>query len=197
MNNLDAYKIYIQEIKRPGVHRYEFQIDNNFFKEFNYDDYQDVSVKINLTKKNEHKKIELQLELEGWVEVNCDLSYDLFKLEIKNKAIYLVRFQETQEDHEDVISVLPDATFINIAQQIYELVVLSIPMKRIHPDIVNGIRKKPTFASQEGSFIDDEFSENNIKTSDPRWDQLKKLVVNKNINYHGTPKEEDIKNQKG
>jgi len=55
----------------------------------------------------------------------------------------------------------------NIAQYLYELVVLSIPPKLNGPNAGNGLE----------DFIKNE--EENEKETDPRWDQLKNLLNNK------------------
>ena len=51
----------------------------------------------------------------------------------------VVKFgSEFNDDHDEILILPHEAYQINIAQYIYELIVLSVPTKRIHPDVING-----------------------------------------------------------
>lgn len=178
MKKSNKMQLSIPEIKREGIHQYDFEFGNDLFKSFDYDEFNDAYLKVVVSKKNEHKKIELQIQIKGWVELHCDLSYDLFKLPVEIATTYLVKFDEVTKDQDDVISISSSETKLNLAIHLYECVLLSIPMKRIHPDIANGIRKKPNFADLDGLSIVDNSLGEKLKASDPRWDRLKKLVDN-------------------
>ena len=52
---------------------------------------------------------------------------------------------------------------------IYELLILSIPQKRIKPNLV----------FDEVKSLEEEFKKNKKKDLDPRWDQLKQLLDKK------------------
>jgi len=64
---------------------------------------------------------------------------------------------------------------LNIAQYIYELIVLAIPKKRVHPGVLDGTLKSEIVDKLK------ELHPQNHKEQDidPRWSELKKLVTNK------------------
>ncbi len=58
----------------------------------------------------------------------------------------------------------------------YEMIVLAVPLKKIHPGIADGSLKSDVLKKL------DELSpekKKDIKETDPRWDDLKKLLIDK------------------
>ena len=78
---------------------------------------------------------------------------------------------------------LPFGEFeIDIAQYIYEMIVLSIPLRRVHPGVKDGSLKTEALTKlneltiKEAKKREKEQEEENI---DPRWDKLKQLLTDK------------------
>lgn len=79
----------------------------------------------------------------------------------------MVKFGEAYDDTDDENLILPQGEYqVNIAQYLFELVVLAIPTKNIHPDVKTG---KIVLDYQ----VEEEPEEDN---KDPRWDKLKDLL---------------------
>ena len=77
--------------------------------------------------------------------------------------------------------MLPHGAYeINIQQYIYELIVLSVPIKRIHPGVEDGTLSSDILEKLKelSPKLDDEQKEDN-KEIDPRWNTLKKLLTDK------------------
>src|SRR5690606_14070688 len=77
---------------------------------------------------------------------------------------------------------------INIAQMFYEMSLLAIPRKKIHPDVLSGeshsemldlLDQYSLTEDEVEEFFSDETSESN-EDIDPRWEVLKKLKNNNN-----------------
>ena len=71
--------------------------------------------------------------------------------------------------------VLPHGSHqFNVTQQLYELLVLSVPQKRVHPGVEDGTMNSDVLEKLDQL----KPSSNNHSTqreTDPRWDVLKKL----------------------
>ena len=68
--------------------------------------------------------------------------------------------------------VVPFGTYeINLSQQLYEMIVLSLPLKVVHPGINDGTLKSKTLERLK----DFQNRKINSKNTDPRWDKLKDL----------------------
>ncbi len=62
-----------------------------------------------------------------------------FDLPIKGKLNLIVKFGDTFNNENDELLVLPHGEFqVNVAQYIYEMIVLSVPSKRVHPGVKDG-----------------------------------------------------------
>ena len=81
-------------------------------------------------------------------------------------------------DENDEILIIPHGEHkINVAQYIYEMIVLAVPQKRVHPGIEDGSLSSDILKKLE-ELEPKEVKENKEET-DPRWDALKKLITDK------------------
>ena len=161
------------------LHDFEYTIDNTFFQEIDFIDFNNINVlvKVKLVKKT--TLLEFNFESKGSVEVNCDISNEIFEQEINNSFDLVVKFgQEFNNDNEEIL-ILPHSEHkINIEQFIYELIALSIPQKRIHPGVIDG-----TLISDVLDKLNELSPKENVSVNkgeiDPRWEKLKKIVTDK------------------
>ena len=87
----------------------------------------------------------------------------------------IVKFgDEFNNDNEEILIIPHNEYELDISQYIYELIILSVPVKRIHPKIVNGTLKSDTIDKLKKM---QEKAEK--KDTDPRWDKLKELLKDK------------------
>mgnify|MGYP000064502314 CR=1 FL=1 len=178
MKQLKEFTIKFVGLKL-GEHCFEYQIDNKFFEHFEYDEFNDASInaKVRLNKKT--TLLEFSFEISGSVNVNCDLTNEPFNQEIKNQFNLVVNFGEEYNDENDEILIIPHGEYeVNISQYLYELIVLSVPSKRVHPGVKDGtlesdILKKLQELSPKGK------EDNELEEIDPRWNILKKLLTDK------------------
>jgi uncharacterized metal-binding protein YceD (DUF177 family) len=164
-----------------GKHHFDYQIDKSFFEHFEYDDFNDVSVTADIVLEKKTTLLELHFKISGTVNVNCDISNEPYDQKIKGTFDLVVKFGDEYNDEYVDILIIPHAEYeINVAQYIYELIILSVPIKRIHPGIKDGtlqsdILKKLEELSPKG--LDNK--EKKVEEIDPRWNTLKKLLTDK------------------
>ena len=157
---------------KEGKHQFEYQIDKKFFEAFQYDEFNDVDVKVELSFVKKATMLELEFQFNGNVTVSCDISNELFNQPISDKFKLIVKFGDEYNDERDDILVIPHTEFqINIAQYIYESIILSVPSKRVHPNVINGSLKSEVIEKLKEL----EIKEIKIENIDPRWDKLKDL----------------------
>ena len=164
------YKIEFAGLK-TGNHQFNFNADKKFFDRFNFSDFNDVTVNIDIDLTKKSTLLELEFVLKGVVNVNCDLTNEPFDFEIKHKASLVVKFGQEYNDEDDEILVLPHGEHkLYVDQYIFELIVLSLPPKRIHPGVEDGSLK-----SEILDILEDLKPKENSNLADPRWEQLKNL----------------------
>lgn len=179
MKALKEYNIQFVGLKL-GKHQFEYNITKAFFDCFEYDEFNEVNVKTNLTFDKKTTLMELNFQIEGWVNVNCDLTNEPYNQEVEGSFDLVVKFGQEYNDENDAILIIPHAEYeINVAQYIYELIILSVPLKRIHPGVKDGTLKSEALEKLEELSPKQQDEKNNTDEVDPRWDKLKKLITDK------------------
>ena len=166
---------------KQGKHQFEFDIDKTFFDDFEFDEYNDVNVKVNLVLEKKSTMLELSFKHKGTVNVPCDITTEDFDLPIKGTLNIIVKFGDEYNDDNDEMLVLPHGEFqVDVAQYIYEMIILSVPTKRVHPGVKDGsIAPDVLNKLNELSPKEEGQAEKEDKSTDPRWDGLKKLLTDK------------------
>ena len=138
MKKLKDFDIPFVGLKQ-GKHQFDFDIKKAFFDAFEYDDFNDADVKVSMELDKKSSLLELTFKAQGYVNVNCDVCNEQYDQEIKGKLHLVVKFGDQYNDENEEILIIPHGEHqINVAQFIYEMIVLSVPLKRVHPGIKDG-----------------------------------------------------------
>ncbi len=183
---------------KQGTHRFEYTIENDFFNLFNYSEFNSTNLQVTVEMLKKQTMLELDFSHKGTVNVPCDVTNEDFDLPIEGNLKILVKFGDEFNDENEDLLILPHGEFqVNVAQYIYEMIVLSVPYKRVHPDIATNDEEElgddldfldsdDLEMINEDDFSEDETNESepdensdNNKETDPRWDKLKKLLTDK------------------
>ncbi|NER14254.1 DUF177 domain-containing protein [Leptobacterium flavescens] len=177
MKKLKEFDIPFVGLKQ-GKHQFVYQIDNAFFEAFNFDEFNSTSIKVVVELDKKSSLLELSFNAEGVVNVLCDLSNEPYDQEVGGELNLVVKFGEEYNDENEEILIIPHGEHqINVAQYVYELIVLSVPAKRIHPGIKDGSLSSEIVKKLEE--LQPKEIKNGKEETDPRWDQLKKLLTDK------------------
>jgi uncharacterized metal-binding protein YceD (DUF177 family) len=88
----------------------------------------------------------------------------------------VIKFGDEYNDEDEDLLIIPHGEFeVNVQQYIYELIVLSLPIKRVHPGVEDGTLKSDVLDKLEELSIDKK-EKNKEDEIDPRWDKLKNLL---------------------
>ena len=180
MKNTKEYLIPFVGLKL-GKHHFEYQISNAFFEIFDYNEYQNSDIKVNVVLEKKSTLLELSFKHKGVVNVPCDLTSEDFDLPIKGQMKLIVSFGEEFNNENEELLILPHGEFeMDIAQYIYEMIVLSVPLRRVHPGVKDGSLKTEALTKLNELTVKEEKEEIKEKENiDPRWDKLKQLLTDK------------------
>ncbi len=172
MDKLRNYEISFSGLK-DGKHKFKFEVDKEFFQLFDTEqEFTNPKIDVDVLLDKHSTFLEVVVSTKGTVELVCDITNEDFTYPIENEIKVLVKFGEEYDDsEEDVITIPINSHEFNISQFIYENVALSIPMKKLSPNV-----------SEEDLKILEKFSpkieEQQEPKNDPRWDALKRLKDN-------------------
>ncbi len=192
MGKFDKYKIDLKGMQADSV-KYEFVLDNLFFAHIDGPEVQKGKVNVTVTVKKTARAFELHFLTEGMVWVPCDRCLDEMEQTVTSTDKLMVKFgREYAEEGDNLIVIPEEEGEINVAWFMYEFIALSIPMKHVHaPGKCNkGMTGKlskhlRTSASEEEGEegfepegVDMVGEEPEEEQTDPRWNELKKILDN-------------------
>jgi uncharacterized metal-binding protein YceD (DUF177 family) len=165
---------------KTGKHHFEYKVEQTFFEHFEYEDFNDVNINVSLELEKKSTLLELHFKISGWVNVNCDLTNEPYNQTIENVFDLVVKFGDEYNDENIDILIIPHGTYeVNIQQYIYELTILAVPIKRIHPGVEDGTLDSEILEKLEELSPKLKDKKDKEEDIDPRWNTLKKLLTDK------------------
>jgi uncharacterized protein len=167
-----SYTILLGGLKE-GHHTIDFEIDKEFFEKFEESEVKEGSLYANIELDKRSTHLDMIIRVSGSVRISCDRCLELFSQPVISENRLLVKFGKSIEDTDpDILSVSIDEYELDLQQQIYEFIILALPIKRVHPADKDGKNAcDPVMLKKLEELIIEEEKEN-----DPRWDELKKLM---------------------
>lgn len=176
MRALRAYDVEFVGLKL-GVHQYAFEADQTFFELFGEQDFRKPVAKYAMQLDKRNNLMEVSISMEGSAEVDCDISGEPYTEQLEAELQLVVKFGEEFNNEDPEILVLPHGEYqFNVAQYLYEMFVLSVPQKRVHPQLGEGVGEEALDLLDQyapGHVEEDPASEDE---TDPRWNKLKDLL---------------------
>ncbi len=172
-NDLALFKLPFAGLKE-GLHHFNLNITSTFFDAFNYTEFHDAALVAHIELNKKATMLEIQFSISGTLNVSCDVTNEPFNLTIQPTHNLVVKFGDTFNDENEHLLILPHGTHqLDLAQTLFETVVLAVPQKRVHPGIENGSLQSDLIDRLEE--LHPKESNKEPETTDPRWDALKKL----------------------
>ena len=166
---------------KQGKHQFEYQVTKAFFDDFDYDEFESADIKVNVVLEKKSTMLELAFKHKGTVHVPCDLTGEMFDLPVKGKIKLVVQFGEQFNNDNEELLILPHGEHqLDVKQYIYEMIALSIPLKKVHPGIKDGTLQTPALDKlKQLTVTEHKKEEKKEEETDPRWDKLKNLLTDK------------------
>ncbi len=159
-----------------GKHEFEYKIKNTFFESFGYEEFNGASIALKAILNKMSTMMELDIHAKGTVNVNCDLTSEPFDQQVTADLQLVIKFGDEYNDEDDEILIIPHGEHqVNIAQYVYEMLVLAVPQKRVHPGVLDGTLQSEALDRLEE--LQPKETKDNKEDTDPRWDDLKKLLT--------------------
>lgn len=175
MNPLRAFDIPFVGLK-SGVHHFKYEIDNLFFQNFKESPITECKVNVELNFDKSESFFLLDFQLDGTVNVICDRCGDPFDKSIENEQRIIVKFgdnEEATDDDDEVVYISRNETHLNVAQLIYEFIILSVPIHKVHP-----IKKGKSTCNKEVLKRLDQLSpEHREAELNSTWSKLKQIKI--------------------
>lgn len=160
-----------------GKHQFDFEIDNSFFDAFEYSLVKKGALKAEVELDKQETMLILQIHIAGTIELDCDKCLATFNSPIDISERQIVKFAEDDLESDDleIIILNKKESSIDLSEVLYELINVSVPYIKICEQNGDGVKCDEEMISRLESLTGDSQQEEDNKTSDPRWEALKKL----------------------
>lgn len=170
MDKLREYRVAFRGLGE-GKHSFDFVLDRAFFDCFEATKGTEGKVLAKVVIVKSSLLMEVRIKIDGTVKATCDRCLGELDLPIAGEiSLYVKQSEREQGNDDDFIVVSPDDDFLDLSSYLYETYMLHYPMRVVHPDGLCDEDMKQVF--QEYVREEDE------KPTDPRWDELRKLINN-------------------
>lgn len=159
---------------KPGRYEYEFVLDNAFFETYENDELREGKVDFEVILEKHERMLLFNFSFNGKVKSTCDRCLGELEVPVQGEEKLCVKFSDTETcDDEDVV-ILPESAYkIDLAQWMYEYVVVSLPMQKVHPEGVCDAEMLKYIMEERDE--ETKPAEGDGET-DPRWSALKELL---------------------
>lgn len=122
-----------------GLQEFEFELVDAFFGLFPESEIQKAEVLVHVEMIKQEHQLEFSFTLNGWVLLPCDRCLENYEQPVTGEFNLYAKFGHgNNEDEFDVVWLPNDAYQIDLSQYLYEYVMLSLPMRKVHPDKAGG-----------------------------------------------------------
>ena len=146
------YEIDLISLKEGEVYEYDYQIGKEFFEARENEDILDSDISVHLTVKRQRDIYFLGFECDGTLSVACDRCLDPVELETSADYDVKVRHGEEYDDSNDDLLIIPERwTRLDVSGLIYDTILLTIPLRCVHPAGECNREMSETLRAHEGT----------------------------------------------
>lgn len=134
MEVAQPYSIAFKGLKN-GHHEFRFEVGKSLFEAFESTEIKDGACEVAVDMERSDAMLLLDIRITGHVVVACDRCLEDCRIPIDFRSSLPVRFSEQEHEYDgEVLWLVPGEDEVDLAQYIYESIVLSLPYQRVHPD---------------------------------------------------------------
>jgi uncharacterized metal-binding protein YceD (DUF177 family) len=135
MDALKDFAIHFKGLK-AGEHEFEYKLDKAFLEAVGDEEMVDAEVVANVVMTKAASMLTFKVSLDGTAIVECDRCLDELEYPIQTEDMLFVKFSEEEFEFDgEVMWLNPADEEINLADYIYESLLLALPYQRVHEDI--------------------------------------------------------------
>ena len=166
-----------------GKHGYGFELDDRFFQAFEGAEITGGKGHADVTLIKGAAMLEVEIAIRAEVTVPCDRCLEDCTVPVDYEGGFKVRFGDTKDDFDGELMWLSHGeSELNLAQYIYESIVLALPYRKVHPDGPDGqpgcdpeILKGVRLISEEEFEKAEQGSEMQKMEDNPEWQKLREI----------------------
>lgn len=136
MSHQREYDIAFVGLK-PGIHVFEYRVDDKFFAPFGEQDFTNCTANIKLTLEKNTGFMQLQFDVDGNTNVLCDRCGNTLNKQLWDEFTIIVKVTEDpdkmneEEEDPDVYYIGRGESHLHVADWLFEFVNLAVPFQKM------------------------------------------------------------------
>lgn len=131
MDPLQHFSLPILGMKN-GNHVFHFELDHEFFKTFDNTIIQEGNFTAEVQVDKRSNLMILSSEIKGFMETQCDRCLSGISLPLQAKSTIHVKYGRPEESDDEVMFIEEESTKLQLADWLYETVVVSVPLIKVY-----------------------------------------------------------------
>ena len=152
---------------KQGTHHFKFEVGKTFFDYYPDSFLEEGNLIAELALDKKETIMIANFLIGGNVQVVCSRCNEQASIELNDSMTNYYKFGTEKEEDENLFVLSPDEYKINVAQQIYELIMVALPASPKH--------EKGECNTEMEELIKKYQSNEPKEDIDPRWEKLNKL----------------------
>jgi uncharacterized protein len=117
---------------KDGLHKYHFTAGNDFFAAFEHSPIHQGDFEINLEVDKRGYLSEFVFEISGKAKAVCDRCLADINLPVAGHYVLHSKLSTEEVEDDEIISIKPDQSHLDLSQYIYEMICLSLPLTNVY-----------------------------------------------------------------
>lgn len=158
-----------------GSHEFEFDINGTFFEQFDDCEITEANLQVVVVLLKQNNLMQLQFEINGTVNLDCDRCLTAYDFPIEASENLVVRFGNPEDSTDEIMVINEGEGQADVSHYLFEYITLALPYRRVPCEIDEDFEcDEDTLKKLNESSVDEE------KETNPMWEKLNKLKINKN-----------------
>lgn len=185
MGKFTEFKVPLKSLTQ-GQHQYRYHLGHDFFTAMECTDVRGADLDVLLTVTLAGDLYNLHFDISGEITLVCDRCLDNLAWPVAETYDIAVKYGDAYNDTSDTLLEIPHGDpDLNVAYMLYDTVMLSIPIKHVHPQgtcnraMAMRLKRHGADEAAQGLDLDDLDTgqdDNPTAATDPRWDALRGLM---------------------
>ncbi len=170
VDRLKEYRVAFRGLGE-GRHTFNYTLDESFFDCFETTKGTKGNIDVTVVIVKSSLLMEVKIDIRGTVTAVCDRCLGTVDVPIQGGMnLYVKQNVREEGNNDDYIVLAPDDDYLDLSSYIYEAYVLHYPLRVVHEEGKCDPEMKEV--------LDRYVTDKDHKPTDPRWDELKKLINN-------------------
>ncbi|MCM1151347.1 MAG: DUF177 domain-containing protein [Alistipes sp.] len=193
MDAAKGYSIAYKGLKN-GTHDFAFKVGGSLFEAYGSAEIKDGDCDVEVALAKSETQLVADVAIRGSVVVACDRCLEDCRIPVDFSGRLVVKFSDEVREYDgEVLWLLPGEDEVDLAQYIYESIVLSLPYQRVHSEGGCDPEMLRRFRIVSG----EEFAEIESRSGERRqggaWEKLAQLRERMSETDEGAPTDDEKK----